>query len=113
MKILSEKTGKEYASVEECLAAEEEFDKALAEKKAAEEKALAERKAQQEALAQERKSAADEVEKARQALAEANKHYREVLAQFCQKYGAYHRTYRLDNAKDTLNLWNDFFDFWF
>ena len=54
MKIYSEKTNKEYASVDECLAAEKEFDEAVAAKKAAEEKALVERKAKQEALAAER-----------------------------------------------------------
>ena len=45
MKIYSEKTNREYATVEECLNAEKEYDKAMAEKKAAEEKALAEAKA--------------------------------------------------------------------
>ena len=30
MKILSEKTGKEYMTVEECVAAEKEFDEAVA-----------------------------------------------------------------------------------
>ena len=29
MRIISEKTGKEYASVEECIAAEKEFDEAV------------------------------------------------------------------------------------
>ena len=68
MKIYSEKTNKEYASVDECLAAEKEFDEAVAAKKAAEEKALAERKAKQDALAAERKADADEVKAACQEL---------------------------------------------
>ena len=92
MKIYSEKTNKEYASVDECLAAEKEFDEAIAAKKAAEEKALAERKAKQEALVAERKADADEVETARQELIAAQKKYHEVLAKFCQKHGAYHYT---------------------
>ena len=83
MKIYSEKTNKEYASVDECLAAEKEFDEAIAAKKAAEEKALAERKAKQEALVAERKADADEVETARQELIAAQKKYHEVLAKFC------------------------------
>lgn len=112
MKILSEKTNKEYASVEECLAAEKEFDRMIAEKKAAAEKALAERKAKQEAVANERKAAAEKIEVARQAMVEATKHYRELMSEFCQKFGSYHRTYRFDN-KDALNFLDDFFNIWF
>ena len=79
MKIYSEKTNKEYASVDECLAAEKEFDEAVAAKKAAEEKALAERKAKQEAIAAERKADADEVEAARQELIAAKKKFKKFL----------------------------------
>lgn len=92
MKIYSEKTNKEYASVDECLAAEKEFDEAVAAKKAAEEKALAERKAKQEAIVAERKADADEVEAARQELIAAKKKFDDILAKFCQKHGAYHYT---------------------
>lgn len=60
MKIIS-KMGKEYASVEERLAAEKEYDDAIAAKKA-EEKALVERKAKNEAMIAERKNAAAKVE---------------------------------------------------
>jgi uncharacterized protein YgiB involved in biofilm formation len=53
MKIYSEKTNKEYASVDECLAAEEEFDKQAALEKA-----------KKEELANSRKTAAKKVEDA-------------------------------------------------
>ena len=101
MKILSEKTNKEYATVEECLEAEKAYD----------EEQLAV-KAKEEALANERKSAAEEVEKARRAMIEASQKYRETLAQFCDKYGVYHRSYRF-NDKNAKDLWDDFFNFWF
>ena len=78
MKIMSEKTGKEYASVEACLAAEKEYDDAIAAKKAAEEKALAERKAKNEAMVAERKTAAAKDEEKRQALIEAQKAYKVI-----------------------------------
>ena len=111
MRIISEKTGKEYASVDECIAAEKEFDEAVAAKKAAEEKALAERKAKQEALVAERKVAADEVENARQKLIAAQKEYREVLSKFCSKYGAYH--YSIKPGEGFHDLFSSVFDsFW-
>ena len=83
MKIMSEKTGKEYASVEDCLAAEKEFDKKLAQEKAereAKEKALV---AKKEAAIAERKEAASKVEEKRKALIEAQKAYHDELAKFC------------------------------
>ena len=111
MKIISEKTGKEYATIEECLAAEEQLEKELAEKKAAEEKALAERKAKQDALVAERKGAAEEVEKARQELIAAQKKYHAVLAKFCDKYGAYH--YTIKPGEGLHDLFSSIFDsFW-
>ena len=111
MKIYSEKTNKEYASVDECLAAEKEFDEAIAAKKAAEEKALVERKAKQEALVAERKADADEVEAARQELIAAQKKYHEVLAKFCQKHGAYH--YTIKPGEGLHDLVSSVFDnFW-
>ena len=111
MRIISEKTNKEYASVEECVAAEKKFDEELAAKKAAEEKAIAVRKAQQEALVAERKTAADEVEKARQELIAAQKKYHEVLAKFCDKFGAYH--YTIKPGEGLHDLFSSVFDsFW-
>ena len=113
MKIYSEKTGKEYSTVELCLAAEKEYDDAVAAKKAKEEKALAERKAKNEKLLVARKDAAAKVEEKRQALIEAQKAYRAELSAFCDKYGAYHYTIK-GNDDSFMNLFDNFFDnFWF
>ena len=104
MKIYSEKTNKEYTSVEDCLAAEKEYDEAMEAKKAAEEKALAECKAKHEAEIAERKADADEVEAARQK-------YHETLAKFCQKHGAYH--YTIKPGEGLHDLFSSVFDsFW-
>ena len=111
MKIYSEKTNKEYATVEECLEAEKAFDDEVAAKKAAEEKALAERKAKQEVEIAERKADADEVEAARQELIAAQKKYHETLAKFCQKHGAYH--YTIKPGEGLHDLFSSVFDsFW-
>lgn len=113
MKIMSEKTGKTYATVEECVAAEKAYDEKVAEKKAAEEKALAERKAKNEALIAERKEAASKVEEKRQALIAAQKAYREELSKFCDRFGAYHYTIK-GGDNSLFNLFDNFFDnFWF
>ena len=98
MKIFSEKTNKEYASVEECLAAEAEYDKKVAERVSKKEKEVAERKA-----------AAAKVDEKRQALCDAQKAYRKELDNFCQKYGAYHYTLKTD-GDSLFNLLFD--DFW-
>ena len=110
MKIYSEKTNKEYATVEECLKAEEVFDKAEAEKKAAKEKALAEKKAKEEKLVVERKEAADKVEAARKTMIEANKAYRDALASFCADYGSYHFTVKPGEALSDFwsSIWDNF-----
>ena len=113
MKIMSEKTGKEYPSVELCLAAEKEFDEKIAKEKAekeAKEKALV---AKKEAALAERKEAASKVEEKRKALIEAQKEYREELSKFCSKWGAYH--YTVKGGDDSwFNLFDNFFDnFWF
>lgn len=113
MKIISEKTGKEYANVEECLAAEQAFDAEVKAKKEAEEKALMEVKAKKEAAIAERKVAAEGVETKRQALLEAQKAYRDELAKFCEKYGAYHYTVK-QGDQSVFDLFDTFFDnFWF
>ena len=104
MKILSEKTGKEYASVEDCLIEEEKWEAEQAAKKAAEEKALAEAKAKKEAAAAERKAEAEKVEAARQKLMDAQKEYHDVLSEFCKKYGAYH--YTLKPGETFQNIWD-------
>ena len=113
MKIYSEKTNKEYATVEECLAAEEEFDKVVAEKQAAAEKALAEAKAKKKALAAERKDRAIEVENAYKAILDAQKVYHEKLDAFVRDYGSFHMTVKTGDG-NPFDLFNGFFDrhFW-
>ena len=113
MKIISEKTGKEYNSVELCLAAEKEYDERIAKEKAekeAKEKALV---AKKEAALAERKEAASKVEEKRQALIAAQKAYQEELTKFCDKYGAYHYTVK-SGDESWFNLFDNFFNnFWF
>ena len=111
MRIFSDKTNKEYKTVEECIKAEKEFDERVAAEKAAKEKALAEKKAKEEKALATRKVDAEKVETARKAAIEANKAYHDELAKFCDKWGAYHRTFKVDgNLND---LWDDFFNsFW-
>ena len=113
MKIMSEKTGKEYPSVELCLAAEKEYDEKIEKEKAAKEakeKALV---AKKEAALAERKEAAAKVEEKRKALIEAQKAYREELSKFCSKWGAYHYTVK-GGDESWFNLFDNFFDnFWF
>ena len=101
MKIYSEKTGAEYASVEDCLAAEKKFD----EEKAAE-------KAKKEELAATRKARATEVEDAYKAILEVQKVYQEKLDAFVKDYGQFHMTISSGsgNPFDTFNLWRNF---WF
>jgi hypothetical protein len=112
MKIYSEKTNKEYATVEDCLAAEKEYDDAIAEKKAKEEKALAEAKAKREELAAARKERATEVEDAYKAVLEAQKVYRQKLDAFVKDYGSFHMTVKTGDG-NPFDLFNGFFDhFW-
>ena len=113
MKIMSEKTGKEYATVELCLAAEKEYDEKVAKEKAekeAKEKALV---AKKEAAIAERKEAASKVEEKRQAFIAAQKAFNDELAGFCEKYGAYHYTVKAGDDS-WFNLFDNFFNnFWF
>jgi uncharacterized membrane protein YqiK len=117
MRIMSEKTNKEYNSVEECLADERAFDeqvKAEQERKAAEEKALV---AQKEAAIAERKADAEKVEEARKAMIEAQKAYNEAMNDFLKKHKSYHYTrfYQGDEALKAWNEWAENFwnNFWF
>lgn len=80
MYIYSEKTKKRYGTVEECVKAEEEFDKAIAEEKE-----------KKERLANERKERAKEVE-------EAFKNANDLLNKFIKDYGSFHTTYTSDNS---------------
>ena len=82
MKILSEKTKKEYATVEECLADEAKYDEMIAKKKEE-----AERKAT------ERKERAKEVEEAYLVAKEAERKYVELRNKFVKDYGSFHMTY--------------------
>lgn len=91
MRIISDKTGKEYATVEECVAAEKEYDEAIEAEKA--------RKA---ALAERRADRAKEVEAAYRKVVEAQKDYHKTLAAFCKDYGAFHMT--LNDPFDFFNL---------
>ena len=100
MKILSEKTNKEYASVEECLAAEKEFDKQVALEKA-----------KKDELANVRKDRAKEVEDAYKAILEAKKHYNELLNNFVKDYGSFHMTLHTGDG-NPFDLFNRFFDNW-
>lgn len=106
IKIYSDKTNKYYASVEEAAKAEvalkeqEDRERALAERKAAELKA----KKEQEAA--ERKVCAEKVEVARKAYLEAQKAYRTELEAFCKKYGTYH--YTVENTDEVPSLFDVF-----
>lgn len=101
MKIYSEKTGKEYKTVDECVAAEKEFDEAVAKEKA-----------KKEELAAVRKERAAEVEEAYKAIAAAQKEYRKKLDAFVKDYGQFHMTVRTGEG-NPFNLFDDFFFRWF
>lgn len=96
MRIISEITGKEYKTVEECEAAENE---ALAAKKRAEE--------EKAVKAKERKARADEVTAAYQAVVEARKHYNELLNGFIKDYGSFHMS--LNGNMPMEELFEQFF----
>lgn len=95
MIIISEKTGKEYETIDECLADEKKFD---------EEVALKEAKKQE--LANARKERAKEVEDAYKKRIEADKNYRSLLNKFIDDYGSFHMTFDTE-LEDTFS----FFDF--
>ena len=92
MIIISEKTGKEYETIDECLADEKKFD---------EEVALKEAKKQE--LANARKERAKEVEDAYKKRIEADKNYRSLLNKFIDDYGSFHMTYKTDDKFDWFN----------
>ena len=95
MIIISEKTGKEYETIDECLADEKKFD---------EEVALKEAKKQE--LTNARKERAKEVEDAYKKRIEADKNYRSLLNKFIDDYGSFHMTFDTE-LEDTFS----FFDF--
>lgn len=96
MIITSEKTGKQYKTVEECLADEKAFDKKIADKKAEEEKLLEERKAR-----------AKRVEEKLAFAAEAKKDAEEELRAFVKDYGSFHTT--LKEAQTPFSWFNTLF----
>lgn len=109
IKIYSDKTGKYYNTIDEANRAEFELkeqenrDKILAERKAAE------LKEQKEKEAADRKAAADRVETARKAMIEAQKKYKDELETFIKKYKTYH--YSSNKVEDIPTLF-ELFD-WF
>lgn len=113
MKILSEKTGKEYPTVELCIAAEKAYDEQIAKEKAEKEQALAIAKAKKEELAAVRKNRAAEVENAYKAIIEAQKVYNEKLNAFVKDYGSFHMTINTGEG-NPFNLFHNLFEnFWF
>lgn len=109
IKIYSDKTNKYYDTVQAAEDAEfklkeqENRDRILAERKAAE---LKEKK---EKEAAERKAAAEKVEAARKAMVEAQNAYRKELENFCKKFGTYHSSL---STADIPTLFDWFDRFW-
>lgn len=99
MKIYSEKTNKEYATVDECLAAEKEYDAKVAAEKAKKEK-----------LAAVRKERAAEVEDAYKAILDAQKVYKEKLDAFVKDYGSFHMSIKsgFNNPFDAFEVFDRF-----
>ena len=109
MKFYSEKLNKIFDSADACQQAEfkakeeENRQKILAERKAAEEK---ERK---EKAAAERKAMAAEVEEARKAMVEAQKKYRDAIDKFVKNYGSYHwSSNSIDDIPKLFDIFNPF-----
>lgn len=94
MKYYVESLDKYFDSEQDALKAEE-----LHEKK------IAEEKAKKEALVANRKTRADEVEKAFKEADEAYKKANKLLADFCNDYGAYHKTYKEGEKVPSLLDW--------
>ncbi len=78
MIVISEKTNKAYATVEECLAAEKEYDEKIAAEKAKEER-----------LEKNRQLRYDELEAAHNKYIEAYKYYKDILKEYLKDYGEY------------------------
>ena len=110
MKYYGEKTNKLYDTADECQKAEfeakeeENRQKILAERKAAE---LKEKK---EKAAAERKALAAEVEEARKTMVAAQKAYKEKLSAFVDKYHTYHySTTDVNEIPSLFDLFDKFF----
>ena len=101
MKVISEKTGKTYSTIEECVEDEKKFDEEIAAQVA-----------KRENLSRERKNRAKEVEEAYKARIEADKIYREKLNKFVDDYGSFHMTIDTE-VEDSFNLLDFLDNFWF
>lgn len=99
MKIYSELTKKEYATVAECLSAEEEYKA----KKAKEEK-------EKTALMEQRKLEAKEIEEAYKEILEANKKYHKLRDEFVKKYGSFHMTVKDLGSEIPFEMFNWIFN---
>ena len=97
MTIISEKTGKTYETVEDCLADEKKFDLAVEEKEN-----------KKKELANTRKERAKEVEDAYKARINADRLYREKLNKFIDDYGSFHMTINTE-VEDPYSIF-DFLD---
>ena len=75
-----------YNSEEDCLKAEEAYQKDLALKEAKKKEA-----------SEIRRQRAAEVDQARDEYLKARKHYNDILTKFCNDYGAFH--YSINNTK--------------
>ena len=100
MIIYSDKTGKKYKTVEECEAAEKEYDAAIAKKE--------EQKKQLEA---DKKMRAGEVVDAYKAAKEAEKKYVKLRNEFIRDYGYFHMSFRDSECGDMTDLIS-LFKFW-
>ena len=101
MTIISEKTGKTYETVEDCLADEKKFDLAVEEEED-----------KKKELANTRKERAKEVEDAYNARLEADKLYREKLNKFIDDYGSFHMTINTE-VEDPYSIFDFLDNFWF
>ena len=101
MTIISEKTGKTYETVDECLADEKKFDIAVEEEEN-----------KKKELANARKERAKEVEDAYNSRLEADRLYREKLNKFIDDYGSFHMTINTE-VEDPYSIFDFLDNFWF
>lgn len=99
MKILSEVLNREFQSVDECIAAEEEYSK----KQEVE-------KAKKDALVEKRRERAKEVNDAYQNYIEAANEYTKLANKFIKDYQSFHMTY---NSKVPVSPMNDLLSLFF
>lgn len=105
MRYMSDKTNKCYDSVEECIAAEEQWEKENAEKIALAEK----RKARAEEVAKAREEIFKVKARAQKKIEEAQHKYDELVSKFIEDFGVYHVSYSSSSNERGVNLVEDFF----